>query len=143
MYFSNGNSIQAMLLDSILYPGQIMVLLYFYFNNQLNLGTAILSILIANTCSVLMGAASMGIKIPSKSGFKETMTRHFEFSKWLLGTAMLQWLSGNYFIIAAASILGPIAVGAVRMVQNIMGLCHVLFLAMENFLPVELSLIHI
>jgi len=137
MYFSNGNSIQAMLLDSILYPGQIIVLLYFYFNDQLTLATAILSILIANICSVLMGAASMGVQIPSKIGLKKTMARHFEFSKWLLGTAMLQWLSGNYFIIAAASILGPIAVGAVRMVQNIMGLCHVLFLAMENFLPVE------
>ena len=35
------------------------------------------------------------------------------------------------------SILGTTAVGAIRMVQNIMGLCHVLFLAMENVMPIE------
>ncbi len=60
---------------------------------------------------------------------------HWNFSKWLTATALLQWFSGNLFIIAAGAILGPIAVGATRMAQNIVGVTHVLFLAMENVIP--------
>ena len=50
---------------------------------------------------------------------------------------MLQWFSGNYFILIGASIIGPVAVGAIRMVQNIMGFFHILFLSMENIIPIE------
>ena len=90
----------------------------------------------------------MGLLLFSKDLFKKykrlaqdnwqtTIKTHYHFSSWLLGTSILQWFSGNFFLITAASILGTIAVGAVRMGQNIVGLCHVLFLAMENIVPVE------
>lgn len=62
---------------------------------------------------------------------------HWTFSKWLTATALLQWFSGNLFIIAAGAILGPVAVGATRMAQNIVGVTHVLFLAMENIIPLR------
>ena len=64
-----------------------------------------------------------------------TINEHWHFSKWLTATALLQWFSGNLFIIAAGAILGPVAVGATRMAQNIVGVTHVLFLAMENIIP--------
>ncbi len=64
-------------------------------------------------------------------------TRHYHFSKWLLGKALLQWFSGNAFIITGASVLGPAAAGAVRMAQNILGLTHVLFLSLESIVPVQ------
>ena len=66
-----------------------------------------------------------------------TLKTHYHFSSWLLGTSVLQWLSGNFFLVAAASILGTTAVGAIRMAQNLVGLCNVLFLAMENIVPAE------
>ncbi len=65
------------------------------------------------------------------------LKKHYHFSSWLLGTSILQWFSGNFFLISAASTLGTTAVGAVRMGQNIVGLCHILFLAMENIVPAE------
>ncbi len=66
---------------------------------------------------------------------RSTISEHWNFSKWLTATAVLQWFSGNLFIIAAGAILGPVAVGATRMAQNIVGVTHVLFLAMENIIP--------
>jgi O-antigen/teichoic acid export membrane protein len=66
---------------------------------------------------------------------RSAITEHWDFSKWLTATALLQWFSGNLFIIAAGAILGPRAVGATRMAQNIVGITHVLFLAMENIIP--------
>lgn len=65
----------------------------------------------------------------------KAVKEHWTFSKWLTATALLQWFSGNLFIIAAGAILGPVAVGAARMAQNIVGVTHVLFLAMENIIP--------
>jgi O-antigen/teichoic acid export membrane protein len=53
---------------------------------------------------------------------------------------LLQWFSGNLFIIAAGAILGPAAVGATRMAQNIVGVTHVLFLAMENIIPARAAM---
>ncbi|MEL6864886.1 MAG: hypothetical protein AAFP19_10715, partial [Bacteroidota bacterium] len=67
----------------------------------------------------------------------EISQKHYQFAKWLLGTALLQWASGNLFVLAAGAILGAVAIGAIRMVQNIMGLLHVLFLTMENVIPVK------
>lgn len=66
---------------------------------------------------------------------KAVIVQHWDYSKWLTATAMLQWFSGNLFIIAAGAILGPKAVGATRMAQNVVGITHVLFLAMENIIP--------
>ena len=67
----------------------------------------------------------------------ETAKEHYHYSIWLLGTSLLQWFSGNFFLVAAAGVLGTVAVGALRMAQNMVGLCHVLFLAMENIVPAE------
>ena len=71
------------------------------------------------------------------SNLSKTAKEHYHFSIWLLGTSLLQWFSGNFFLIAAAGVLGTVAVGALRMAQNMVGLCHVIFLAMENIVPVE------
>ena len=72
-----------------------------------------------------------------KKHFIKTFKEHYHYSFWLLGTSLVQWFAGNFFLIAAASVLGTVAVGALRMAQNMVGLCHVLFLAMENIIPAE------
>jgi O-antigen/teichoic acid export membrane protein len=71
-----------------------------------------------------------------KNAIKCVLKKHYDFAKWLIGTALLQWLCGNFFIIAGGWILGTAVVGAVRIAQNIVGLTHVIFLAMENIAPV-------
>lgn len=97
---------------------------------------------------VLLGSYCIGLGAFSKKLFKQynrsaidnwqtTLKTHYHFSSWLLGTSILQWFSGNFFLITAASTIGTTAVGAVRIGQNIVGLCHVFFLAMENIVPVE------
>jgi O-antigen/teichoic acid export membrane protein len=69
--------------------------------------------------------------------FKNTITENWSFSKYLVGTALLQWVSGNFFIIVAGGLLGPVAIGAIRIAQNVVGVLHVLFSAMENIIPVK------
>ncbi len=108
--------------------------------NSLNLLNALICIAIAYGIS-----CGIGIKIMDKTIIKSskiphlvhTAKEHYHYSFWLLGTSLVQWFSGNYFLVAAAGTLGAVAVGALRMAQNMVGLCHVLFLAMENIVPAE------
>jgi O-antigen/teichoic acid export membrane protein len=48
----------------------------------------------------------------------------------------MRWVSGNIYMIVAGAVLGPVAVGAIRGTQNLMGLCHVFLLGFENVVPV-------
>jgi len=122
------------MIDLLLYGGQIAGISILMLLGELSLRTTLYIILSVNILSVLLGKSSLAF---SFKNYKNILIRHFHFSKWLLGTSVLQWLSGNYFIIVGASILGTSAVGAIRMVQNLMGLCHILFLAMESLIPIE------
>jgi O-antigen/teichoic acid export membrane protein len=92
------------------------------------------------TALFFLYASLVGLMSLKELKFKPEIIRsalyeHWQYSKWLTATAVLQWFSGNLFIIAAGAILGPRAVGATRMAQNIVGVTHVLFLAMENIIP--------
>lgn len=74
-----------------------------------------------------------------KTDIHLTTKRHWIMSRWLLPSALLQWTSGNAFTLAAAALLGPAPVGAMRMAQNLMGITHVFFQALDNWAPVRAS----
>lgn len=63
------------------------------------------------------------------------MEQHWSNSKWLISSALLQWISGNYFTVSLGAISGTWAVGALRAAQNIMGITHILFQGLENVVP--------
>lgn len=66
---------------------------------------------------------------------------NWNYSKHLIFTSILQWFSGNILIISAGGIIGLAAVGILRVLQNIMGVLHILFLTMENVIPVKASIL--
>ena len=59
------------------------------------------------------------------------------YSRWLLGTAILQWCSGQGYAVFTGAFLGPTALGVLRLAQQVMGLVHVLYQAVENYVPVS------
>ena len=127
----------AFVIDAILCLGQLSLIAFFWFQDQLTLELTLTLVLIASIASVIIAAFSYSIKLNRIPSMILDWKKQFNYSKWLLGTAILQWFSGNYFIIIGAAIIGPIAVGALRMVQNIMGFFHIIFLSLENIAPIE------
>ncbi len=63
----------------------------------------------------------------------------WKFSSWLLLTGVLQWFSGNFFIVATGTILGASALGIIRMGQSAVGVFNVFFIALENRVPFSAS----
>lgn len=76
------------------------------------------------------------------SDFKLTFFKdNWKFSKWLLGTVLLQWFSSNFLITFVGITLEPAIVGVIRVGQSIIGIPSVLFQILENYFPSKFSLV--
>ena len=73
------------------------------------------------------------------SDLKIVYLNHWQLSKWLIPSGIMQWSSINLYILAAAVVIGPISVGIIRLAQNIIGALNVILLAIENYLPTKFS----
>jgi O-antigen/teichoic acid export membrane protein len=71
------------------------------------------------------------------NAIKAASRRHWSFSRWLGGAALLQWTSSNLFVIAAPVYYGAAAAGVLKASQNLMGATHVWFQGLDNVVPVE------
>lgn len=151
---------QSFLLDIIVYGIQIGGLMYLFFFGKMTLKTCFWCINLGYGTGILASLLYSFLKernkkqkihspflIPNTSNLKphpsllETIRKHFKFSSWLVGRSLLQWFSGNYFIVMAGVIFGTVGVGAVRIAQNVIGVLNVLFLALENYVPVRAAAI--
>ncbi|MCH2214885.1 MAG: oligosaccharide flippase family protein [Flavobacteriales bacterium] len=121
-------------MDVLGFGMQVILLVLFELLGQLSLFSAFLSILLAQSLSLLFYLLTVKSSIKT-SKVVETLQTTWKYSRFLIATSVLQWSSGNYFILVAGGLLGPAAVGVVRIVQNLMGLLHVVFLALENIIP--------
>jgi len=89
--------------------------------------------------SILLGLRLLDLASPFKANVVQVGLRHWRSSKWLLGSAILQYLAGNYFFMVAGALFGPALVGAIRAAQNLVGLSHILFQGFENIVPGQAS----
>ena len=138
-FFIQKDYIKPLIIDALNYTLIFLGLFYFHLTESTSLWNTLIVIGTGYLFSTLIYSKRLFFKDKSVAApfFGDLLKKHYHFSNWLLGTSILQWFSGNFFLIAAASTLGTTAVGAVRMAQNIVGLCHILFLAMENIVPAE------
>lgn len=134
--FLNHSPKKALIMDVIGYGMQPLLIAVLWYMNSLSISTALISVLVANVLSIAFALFTNGFQV-STQGLLLSLKANWDYSKFLIGTAILQWFSGNYFIVVAAALIGPVAIGAVRIAQNIMGVLHVIFIALENIVPVK------
>jgi len=141
--FVKGNTKQALIGDIVGYALQLPALAALWFAGLLNLSTSLMAI---GTCMILSCIVLSLLSGPEAikqlftlrlSILTSTLVQCWKFSRYLIATTLLQWFSGNIFIVVAGGIVGPAAVGAIRIAQNVMGVLHVLFLALENIVPIK------
>jgi O-antigen/teichoic acid export membrane protein len=132
---------KVILIDSCSYLLQIpsLLILSLFFDMSLNL--VLLNLTLFGTLGQLLFVL---IKAKTQTSFEYKnlpISVNWNYSKHLITTSILQWFSGNILILSAGPILGIAAVGIIRVLQNIMGVLHVLFLTLENVVPVKASLL--
>lgn len=132
---------RVLIIDSCTYLLQLPALLISIYFFEISLNT----ILLILTTFGLLGQFAFYILKPNNKlpfSFKNLPIRtNWNYGKHLISTTVLQWFSGNILLISAGSIIGIAAVGVIRVIQNIMGVLHVLFLTLENVVPVKASIL--
>jgi O-antigen/teichoic acid export membrane protein len=136
MFFHDNRLITSLKMDIIRYIGGIASLGICSLYVSLSAIDIFIIMLLSSFLSIAYALKKFGpIKKCSINVVIVIGKEHWEYSKWLLGSSLIQFFSGNAFTIAAAILLGPYIVGLTRLAQNLMGVLNVLILAFENFVP--------
>lgn len=133
---------RLILIDMIAYLGQLIGISYLLYIDNLNLINSFVSLSIAFTISFIVGYLQINFKSLKSNHIKLLFLKNWKFSKWLVYSSLLQWGSGNFYILIAGSILGPWSVAVIKVMQNTMGVFHVIFIALENILPIRFAEIY-
>ena len=102
----------------------------------------LLAIAVCSTMGILAFLRSAPPLLSDLRGVRMIVNRHVHFSKWLVGSALLQWTTANFIVVASGVLLGPVAVGALKASQTLVGVTHVFFQAADNVLPVHAARIY-
>lgn len=133
---------EVFITDLVSCLGRLALLTVLFNSVDLTVGLALWSIALTSAIAWVIGFIVIDKLNFSWSMFYQTALRHWMISKWLIPSVVVQWVAGNLFLIGAASILGFAAVGALKAMQNILGVFNVLFSALENIVPVRAAVIY-
>jgi O-antigen/teichoic acid export membrane protein len=134
-FFTRSKAYLAFMNDAVSYAGQVVLLLWLYFHHSGNISKALYIIGGTSLIAVLFGLIKLDKLQWPGSNWRPIVSRNWKFSKWLAACALMQWSSGNFFIVAATWVWGASAAGIFRVAQSLIAVTHVWFQGLENVLP--------
>jgi O-antigen/teichoic acid export membrane protein len=123
--------------DALSYLTQLPILFFLHRAGHLNSAIALWVMAGTSILGLVAGWFWMEPIAFDRAQIKAITRRHWKISRWLGASALLQWTSGNLFVIAAPVYYGAAAAGVLRASQNLMGVTHVWFQGLDNIVPVE------
>ncbi len=136
-FFATRQSHRALADDALSYLTQLPILFLLHRAGHLTSATALWVMAGTSLLGVLVGSLWLEPFQFHWQWIKSVSWRHWKFSRWLVGSALLIWTSGNFFVVAAPVYFGAAAAGVLRASQNLMGVTHVWFQGLDNVVPVE------
>lgn len=133
--FTTNNTFKALLIDFVAYILRLIFLIYILSYNEISVSYVLWIIAFFSFLSIFLSIDIFIKFIYKKNNLVEIFYEHWKISKWLISTTLLQWLSGNYFIVASASLLGPVSVGLIKTAENVIGVVNILIQGLENIAP--------
>lgn len=137
LYFTVEKPFVGTMIDAVRYLGQPIVLIGFlvFSDGNISVTTALWITALAASLSCLAALVDLPrIDAPGRA-FDTINDQHWEFGKWMAGTAVLQWIALNIFTLLSGALLGPAYAGALKAAQSLLGILHIPFFALDNFLP--------
>ncbi|HMD77936.1 MAG TPA: hypothetical protein VKG86_11245 [Terracidiphilus sp.] len=136
-FFATRQSRYALVDDALSYLTQLPILFLLHRAGDLNSATALWVMAGTSIFGMVAGWFWMEPIEFKWEWIRAISRRHWRISRWLGASALLQWTSGNLFVIAAPVYYGAAAAGVLRASQNLMGVTHVWFQGLDNVVPVE------
>ncbi len=128
-------------LDLLTYGGQLVSVVTLFFAGRLTILSALLGLAIPSLVGAVAGLATYGSLAGVPGALRSAWVRHAGMSRWLVALSAIQWFTANAFAVAAGIVLGPVAVGAIKAGQTVMGILHVFLLVVENVVPARAALL--
>jgi O-antigen/teichoic acid export membrane protein len=139
-FFTTGRLVSALITDALCYLGQLAIMTWLYVSQGLTTERALIAVAATSAVASVIGGCLMSHCKWRAADLGGILRRQWRFSRWLAFSNILQWTTGNIFVLATGIILGPAPVGAIRASWGIMGVTHVLLQALENVVPVHAAL---
>jgi O-antigen/teichoic acid export membrane protein len=136
-FFATSQSRRALADDALSYLTQLPILLLLHRTGDLNSATALWAMAGTSLLGLLPGIFWIERLDFNWLWIASVSWRHWRISRWLSASSLLQWTSGNLFVIAAPLYYGAAAAGVLKASQNLMGVTHVWFQGLDNVVPAE------
>jgi O-antigen/teichoic acid export membrane protein len=136
-FFATRQSPRALADDALSYLTQLPLLFLLHRAGHLTSVTALWVMAGTSLLGLVPGWLWMEPIEFNREWIRAISRRHWKLSRWLTGASLLQWTSGNLFVLAAPIYYGPAAFAVLRDSQNMMGVTHVWFQGLDNVVPVE------
>lgn len=134
-YFVQEKPSSAFLIDTISYGGQVTLLGICYLNNALDVATAFWIIAGSSFAAFAVGFARDSL-LPVFLHAQTVLKEGWRTGRDYLVAWQLQWLGSQGVLMFSAGAIGAEPVGGIRAAQNIVGPINIIFLAMDNVVPV-------
>jgi O-antigen/teichoic acid export membrane protein len=136
-FFATAKSRYAFLDDALSYLTQLPILFLLHKVGRLNSVAALWAMAGTSLFGLAVGWLWVEPLHFQWARIKAVTSHHWKLSRWLGVSALLQWTSGNLFVLAAPVYYGAAAAGVLKASQNLMGVTHVWFQGLDNVVPVE------
>jgi O-antigen/teichoic acid export membrane protein len=136
-FFATHREKLGFLNDAVSFLPQVLILAILFRSHGATAQIALWVMGLTSLVGFVVGLLTFGSYQFAWGAVRSVTSRHWLSSKWLLGSALMGWTSGNFFLPAAAIVLGPAAAGGVRAAQTLGQVLFVLFNSLENYLPNE------
>jgi O-antigen/teichoic acid export membrane protein len=136
-FFVVVQSRRALLNDALSYLTQLPILLVLHFTGRLSSVTALWALAGTSLLGFVVGWFRIEPLAFHWSRIKSVAQQHWKIARWLTPSAILQWTSGNLFVLAAPIYYGAAAAGVLKASQNLMGATHIWFQGLDNVVPAE------
>ena len=136
-FFVRGARRAALANDMLAYLGQLAGLGVLWTTGHLDLVHALWVIAAGSSLATLVALTRHREWRTTGPALAEAAKRHWHFSRWLAAMQAAQFFASNSFLVAAGALLGAGAVGAIKAAHSVVGVLHLVFLAMENVAPIS------
>lgn len=134
-YFVQEKANSAFLIDAISYGSQLTLLVLASYTGHLTVANAFWIITAGSSAAFAIGFMRDRVS-PAFSHARAVLREGWRTGRDYLAAWQFQWLGAQGIFMLGAGVVGTEAVGAARATQNIVGPINILFLAMDNLVPV-------
>ena len=141
-YYLHERTPISFLLDLARFGTQIAVLLvlFFYFPATASLASVFYAMAATALLGCFTGWAFMKPVVFDWATIKEVARRHWSFSRWLLGSTLINCVREGFVNVSVGSLLGLTEVGVLRAAQQLVLIINVPLFVMHNTVPMPASL---